>query len=157
MTEAGDAWDSRSAIRRDRAPYDARCTNERSSTRMTPDWAPRHLRVLGVGGQSLAVPLVGGEAREIDERESDVGGPGELRRSEVADDLAAAALDGTGHATRVGLEVGELGGVQRVADAQCEHDALLSSGVWPRDARPSTRNASIQPEASGLAGNAPAL
>src|SRR5712664_1545510 len=101
--------------------------------------APRHVRVLGIGGQSLAVPLVGGETREIDEREPDVGGPGELRRSEVADDLAAAALDGTGHATRVGLEIGELGGVQRVADAQCEHDVLLVSGVWPRSARSSTR------------------
>src|SRR5205814_1713075 len=86
----------------------------------------------------LAVPLVGGETQEIDEREPHVRGPGELRRSEVADDLSAAALDGTGHATRVGLEIGELGGVQR-------------------DARPSTRNASIQPEASRLAADARAI
>src|SRR5205823_7149337 len=68
--------------------------------------APRRLGVLGIGGQSLAVPLVGSETREIDEREPHVRGPGELRRSEVADDLSAAALDGTGHATRVGLEIG---------------------------------------------------
>src|SRR5262249_54762163 len=93
------------------------------------------LCMLGIGRERLTVPLVGGETREVDEREPDVGGPGELRRSEVADDLAAAALDWTGHGTRVGLEIGELGRVQRVADAQCEHDALLIAGVWPRDAR----------------------
>src|SRR6185369_7195428 len=89
--------------------------------------APRHVSVFGIGGQGLAVPLVGGETWEIDEREPDVGGSGELRRSEVADDLAAAALDGTGHGTRVRLEVSELGGVERVADAECDHGCLLVS------------------------------
>src|SRR5262249_60276673 len=109
------------------------------------------------GSERLTVPLVGGQTREVDEREPDIGGPGELRRSEVADDLAAAALDGTGHVTRVDLEIGELGRVQRVADAQCEHDALPVAGGWPRGVRPSTRNASIQPEASRLAAKVPAV
>src|SRR5262249_45294781 len=109
----------------------------------------------GIGGQGLAVALVGGEARKIDEREPDVGAPGELRRRKVADELPATALDGPSDVARVGREIGELGGVQRVADAQCEHDSLLFHGVWSRDPRPSTQNASIQPEASALA--APAL
>src|SRR5438094_1028959 len=116
--------------------------------------ALRHRRVLGVGRQSLAIALARGETREIDQAEPDVGGSGEFRRREVADDLAAAALDGTGHGTGIGLEVGELGGVECVADAQCEHDGLLVAGVWPRDARASTRNASIQPQASGLGASA---
>src|SRR4029434_4528942 len=82
---------------------------------------------------------------------------GELRRREAADELPATALDGPGHVPRVGLEIGELGGVQRVADAQCEHDVLLFLGVGHARRVTSTRNASIQPEASGLAANAGAI
>src|SRR5215470_18504915 len=89
--------------------------------------ALRHRRVLRIGGERLTIPLVRGEIREIDEREAEVGRPGELGRGEVADDLTAAALDGAGDGTRISLEVSELGGVERIADAQCEHDTLLSA------------------------------
>src|SRR5262249_52779027 len=46
--------------------------------------AARPLRVLRVRGERLPVPLVGGEAREVDQRERRVGGAGELRRRVVA-------------------------------------------------------------------------
>src|SRR5262249_56677116 len=117
----------------------------------------RYVGVLRIRRQRFPIPLVGGETREIDERQPDVGRPGELRRREVADDLAAAALDGTNDAAPVRLEIGELRGVQRVADAQCGHDVLLSGRVWSRAARASTPNASILPESFTLAQTVRAL
>src|SRR5262249_52850485 len=98
-----------------------------------------------------------GESGEGNQGGPGVARPGELRRSEVADALPAAALDRTGDGMRVGLEVCELGGVQGIADAQCEHDGLLFPEYRRAPGSPSTRNASIRPEASCLAADALAL
>src|SRR5215510_567099 len=86
--------------------------------------AAGNLRVLGIRRERLAVALVGGEAREVDQCEGRIRGPGELRRRVVAGELAATAFDGEWRAARVGLEVGELGGVDRVPNGECDHGVL---------------------------------
>src|SRR5262245_63077889 len=111
--------------------------------------------MLRIGGERLPIPLVRGEAREVDERKRGVGGTGELRRRVVADHLTATALDRRGDGARIGLEVGELVRVQCVANAQRDHwrpplVCDLSRRSIARAGQGSTPNASMGTKPSRL-------
>ena len=69
---------------------------------------------VGIGQQAGAVALVGGEVGEIDQAERRVGRARDLGGQVVADIDAAAAFDRLAQRLRIGLEVGELVGVERV-------------------------------------------
>src|SRR5258705_3477964 len=84
--------------------------------------APHALDVVVVLGEPLAVLLVGSEAREVDEGEGGVGGAGKPGGQPVPDELAAAARDDAAQSPRVPLEVVPLPRVDRVANAQRDHD-----------------------------------
>ena len=74
--------------------------------------------VLGVVGEFGAVDLVLGHGADVDGGEGFGGVAGELCRSVVAGDLAAGFGDGSDLGFGVGLPVGELVGVDGVAQEQ---------------------------------------
>src|SRR6266508_6828757 len=87
---------------------------------------PHALAVVVVHAETLAILLVGGETREVDEGQGGIGGAGELRRQPVADELAPAARDDATQGPRIPLEVLPLPRVDRVANAQRDHGVLSS-------------------------------
>src|SRR5262249_19681804 len=111
--------------------------------------------MLRIGGERLPIPLVRGEAREVDERKRGVGGTGELRRRVVADHLTATALDRRGDGARIGPGVGGLVRIPWVAEAQSDHwrpplVCDLSRRSIARAGHGSTPNASTGTEPSRL-------
>src|SRR5215469_6331879 len=72
--------------------------------------------VIGIAREFATVFLVFGQRRKLDESERLVGGAGEFRRQEVADDVAATAADRLKLGCGVGLEISNLVWVERVTD-----------------------------------------
>src|SRR5215472_2080113 len=86
--------------------------------------APRDLDRFLIGAELLAVFLVSREAREIDQADRGVHRTRELGRQVIAGRHASAALDRRGERLRVGLEVPELVGIERVADVERDHQRI---------------------------------
>src|SRR5687767_2192419 len=82
-------------------------------------------RRIGVPPESVAVALVRGQIREVDEGQCLRGAAGVARGQEVAHEVASAAPDGMGEGAGVGLEVAVLMVLDPVADAEGDHGAPL--------------------------------
>src|SRR5215472_3068882 len=95
---------------------------------------------LRIGRQFLAIGLIGGEIRKLDQAEGGVRRPRQLRRQIVAGDLAAGAFDLGGEGPNIGLESGELVDIHGIADRERDHGPLLGwSGARARFETPRWR------------------
>src|SRR5262249_53538362 len=77
--------------------------------------------VIRIVRQSFSILLVGRERRQVDETHCLVGWSRKVGGQEIPDNSAAVALDWASLRLDIGSEVGELVGIEIVADAQCDH------------------------------------
>src|SRR5215470_1693112 len=91
--------------------------------------SPQTFDAIRVGEQFLAIALVTGQIGKIDQPECRIGRPRNLGRQIIGDEFAPTALDRLPYRACVSLEIGELVGVERVADAKRHHERLLEALV----------------------------
>jgi hypothetical protein len=88
---------------------------------------------------------------QVDEPERLIGRSGKIGRQKVSANLPATVLNDALLGFEIGSEIGELVGIERVADAQCDHcvspDVGDPSVRWPRIPEVSASIASAKTEA----------